>query len=836
MESPPSPHPGRRFFGPDLENGAGTFGALDFHDVTLRIFPLRVSLQRLETFVDAYVQADVPEQIARFRPAMPWVFFMVVHYGRMSPAASTLGWVSQNEVLFSVPLLGRWSEGEETVEGWASVSPVIFVDDEWSIATGREVYGWPKVLASLSPEVDVWLRDPRQPRQLMTLKTRLFPELYAGRRMQDRVLLEVRQSPSGIGQVPPSLSDLLLPLTRMPQALLDTWAMAPDLAAGLQRLGSSFGAVELTRRLSSFVTALASPDRVLRGTAINLKQFRSSKPDSVCYQALVASRLVFRGFHAGGLLGGEEQLRADPTGGFSIRIHDDPAYPIVDSFGLVVDQWERTAEDAVAELTPLVPFWLSVDLRYELGRRICWRTEDHVWTSGTGPALGGMTPASRPQTTSTPYNNALGPVAQAPEGPFDFFDATLRVLPLRARVRDLLRELPIRDPRLPASRRGPGDLDLGERLAALYDSPALAAWDGFRFEPHPGAGSDLGEPHCLVFLVATSYGRMSAAVNDVGWWASREVGFAVLLRTRLTGDPGGSRYWLYWPYVFADSPIAVTEGREVLGLPTTFAALDPGRDPWMEPTGLDGERRLLALSAKDLPAVGVGQGSRSRRLLEIRQRPSAGARDGRETLVERFRRARADDYRTGLRYSNLSLKQIRDEETPDGVCYRAIVAFERSIGKWAGGEPELAPLPGRYEVRLHDSPGFPILQHLGLEVDRAETDERGATVAVCAAEEPFWLQVDMRSHLSTELAYQAVDGVWRVGRRGGEYLEGRLRGDALTTAGPPRAPEAPQPAPPGGPHAPEEPEVPFDRTIGFDSFRPLESLVEDVERLREESR
>src|SRR5260221_10070705 len=118
--------------------------------VTSRVFPLKANMARLTQFCDQYVNMDIPQDVVHFRPAVPYVYLMVLDYGSMSPAsvqAQNVGWVAQHEVAFAVPL-ERWREekGKLVFKGWACVCPFIFVDDEMSLTTGREVYGWPKVI------------------------------------------------------------------------------------------------------------------------------------------------------------------------------------------------------------------------------------------------------------------------------------------------------------------------------------------------------------------------------------------------------------------------------------------------------------------------------------------------------------------------------------------------------------------------------------------------------------------------------------------------------------------------------------------------------------------
>ena len=118
---------------------------------------------------------------------------MVLDYGSMSSAsmhAQNVGWVAQHEVAFTVPL-ERWRKenGKLVFKDWACVSPFIFVDDEMSLTTGREVYGWPKVAGPVDASVSLWASHPLAGSRVFSFSTQVFPHVYAGKSEQARVLL-----------------------------------------------------------------------------------------------------------------------------------------------------------------------------------------------------------------------------------------------------------------------------------------------------------------------------------------------------------------------------------------------------------------------------------------------------------------------------------------------------------------------------------------------------------------------------------------------------------------------------------------------------------------------
>ncbi len=742
--SPESPH--WEFVGPHKEAMGVGFSEIAFEGVVMRVFPLRANLLRLRRFCDRYLNMDVPREIAHFEPAYPYVFMMVINYGRMADAASNMGWVSQNEILFGVPLIGSWNEGGKTIRGQATVSPFIFVDNEWSISTGREVYGWPKMKVWLEPGLNPWLRDPRAPRRLMTLRTMAMTEFYKGQEAEARTLVEIEQRPAHVfGQVPLNLEYLMNPLIRLPKTVAETLAATPDFLkslTGMFKLASGSDLPQVISNIFKSLTDGSGPG--LSGNTINLKQFRSSDPGTICYQSLVNSRMEMERYNAGGLMGSVEFLRGDPTGGFSIYVHQLPAFQIVETLGIEVARTHNRQGIRVAELEPLLPFWASLDISYQRGERICWRSYGRPWRAwGVGDPASEAGDSAKPLEEPAPFNTTLGGVVATTQGPFDFYDASIRVLPILARSTALSEILP-----------KPGDLEFRVQIASFRSwERSINEIVGEEVEP-----TDPDPFDALVFLVVTSYGEMSSAMNDIGWWAKNEVALLVPVED-------GETTWMAWPYVFSDSAVAVNEGREVLGLPTSFARILPGEDPWLglEDPGCD--RRLLTLSVMDYPAAGVGQQAIEQSILAINRSDATHGALG-SGKVERFKDSRSfDRYRTeGICIPNMAIKEFRDEELPHRPCYQAMVGFDRELGRWteeeggygAADKLRLESLPGRYSVTFKSTPSWPIVEKLGLK-HRSVRSHSDAPVAVCDVIEPFWIRANIRAHLSKDLIHRRID-------------------------------------------------------------------------------
>src|SRR5207247_3324870 len=108
----------------------------------------------------------------------------------------------------------RVADGKWDLQDFAWISPFIYVDNELSMSTGREVYGWPKTLAWLDTELSEWMASPHAGARsrLASVSTMVFPEVYAGQRQEPRVFLEVEQVPNALSlETPPDMESSLWP-------------------------------------------------------------------------------------------------------------------------------------------------------------------------------------------------------------------------------------------------------------------------------------------------------------------------------------------------------------------------------------------------------------------------------------------------------------------------------------------------------------------------------------------------------------------------------------------------------------------------------------------------
>jgi len=815
-----------------------------FPGVTASMFPLQANISRLTDYCDTYLNMDIPDDIVHYFPALPYVYLAVINYGKLSPllfSAQNTGWVAQDEVLFLIPLEVWRREGKKMVfKEWACVSPFIFVNNTVSLTTGREVYGWAKVLGHVDKNKSTWLKDPTAPLRVFGLSAPVFAKEYAGKREENRVLLEVeRAAPASFSTLPPDPSrSALLGLPDAAKAWLGLAGSALDMATawpvrGYRTTRSVRSTLEMTKAAAGQVLRLF-PNPLRRtlvdktaaselgfgrmaeafANQITLKQFREAgDPDNACYQSLVSSRMGLDRMNRWGLLGDYSVLFGDPSGGYSIRLHQYEAYPIVDSLGLKVQRIEKAENAHAAILKPVFPFWTDVDLYYDKGKTICSRhrglfndSNGSLWQAGSpgkpvpeapkpphGPhfanpaePLGAQeTPPPAPQPPMPepeqadsgkpiPYNTVRGGSTQAIAGPFHFPDATLQVYPLLA-TRDKLNEFI--DNYLNTSLNSGGGRESG-------------LW----FEP-------FGDyVYLMLESVGSVEGVMWSETNNIGWWADKSVSFCVPVK--MFKDRKFHSLALLTPYRFANDNRAVITDREINGRISVMSTIKGLPDVWLEESGPVKERKFLELSTETFPALDVGVKSESTVLLQINGDLAEDVYNGpRWRLVgERWRAPLLGELKRKTDYIEdhpalinrskalalqilalkapinwLNLKQYRDAEDPSRACYQSLVNVSRSIERVF----DIREIEDRLFVRITDLPDFPIVKTLGLQVMSVTSRER--VEQILQPIRPFWMRVSIKENLGETLAWQVERNAWNFTEAmPQEHAQGALRvGESL---------------------------------------------------------
>jgi hypothetical protein len=608
---------------------------LAFNAVTNRVFPLKASMNQLQDFCDNYLNFVDEEKRNRpthyFKPAVPWVYCQVVNYGQCATATKSLGWISQHEVVFLVPL--AWyviEKGELRFKDWAMVCPFAFVDNDISVTTGREIYGWVKVRAWLDRLDPNWADDPSKPGQVLDMRAELFPRAYAGEKLEQHSLLQITQAPPPSVFRDPFAKDALFgPGWSVAEAMRTSVGFVRDLfevAIGFPMHGYDPRSVPTTvdmfaRSALNWTRLLPSwqPDRDTvrevqsrahaRGrnlyfNQITLKQFRdAAEPSYACYQALVNSRIAVDHYYKGGLLGPANVAFGDITGGFRLLLHDYPEQQIQSTLGLEVEDWLQAADNhRVAVLTPQLPFWVTYDLRYDNGDTLCWRTKTSDWHCDPCPEK------VRKYGRANEFNAAQGLAIQEQFGPFVYPDVTVRVFPLEA-DKDVLQRY------CDENFNKQGDPPLPGELPTIGDN---------YFEPWG----------CYVYMCVIVHGPESipwSQGNNIGPTAREQVIFYLPVKWYRRTVPGGAslspikdnsrsltifKLAVLTPFVFGEGRQVISE-REVNGLPSRYSELAGGPDVWLN-TFRGKERSVLAeLTSLLITALDVGQPARDETILEV---------------------------------------------------------------------------------------------------------------------------------------------------------------------------------------------------------------------------
>lgn len=729
------------FIGESLATAAPPY---DFDGVTLRYFPLKANFRTLANFCDDYLNV-IPPEIAYFRPAMPFALLMIVNYGRMSVDAGNLGWTSQNELLFSIPLEWyRKIDGKMVFQDTATIAPYIFVDSESSQSAGREVLGWPKVQGWFTRDIDSWARHPRNRREVLTLTTRVFENLYEDETNVAKELLVVEEDPAPtFSEFPPDTNNPLNPLLSIPRAITGWANLAGQTMSMMARLPIN-GYSEIDRsvltRLPDMLRSQQAFGQSMQGNTINLKQMRDAgRPGVACYQAITNARMEVTQFHRGGMLGDIALLRGDTSGGYRIRLNQYESQPIIDVLGLEVDEERTQGQRTTAYLKPVMPFWQEMDLRYLEATNLCWRTAELDWRNDEVE--------EEAQTESEKravhrYNTTGSAGLQVATGPFQFDDSTIRVLPFLADKSKLQKLV---DEHLPE----------GTKKFEVYGN--------------------------YVYMLVFSYGKMYSETNNMGDWASKTVEFAVPVRCRDRANDDLESIGYVCPFLFNNSSIGVTTGREVYGWPVVEADIKSPRNLWLEGDGpASGVEPYMNISAEVFPALNLGQESEWRSIVELDRGVGKETKtrwddvaDGWGSTLKRdvarmsetaesaacsaeFTNLQAlalELLGNGQPFNQYSFKQVRDAQSSDKACYQSLVRRPTQITRLQNIEE----IDDQLLLKIHRYPTHPIADMFGLIPQSSYLGEH--TLVDCfQPSRPFFLKADLRIDLPTNICWRSLIG------------------------------------------------------------------------------
>lgn len=361
-------------------------GGLNFSDVTVRVLPLLAANDRLQKFVDDYLNSDdgEPNQEGyRFEAWGSYVYLIVNSYGEMTSTMANIGNWANRGVWFSIPIKWYWAQldedgnvkkdkkGNELKElvSTGFTAPYLFVDEEIAATTAREVNGWPTMMADIDSPPSAWmgLGGPDAiHRGHLQMDTDVFTTLGAGQELQRRRVMEISEG------------DIVDQFDYRGRMLVDTqWA--PKLIEtmndkGRQRYGRTngedHGPVDdgpLTD-LKALALEVFARDKPMNH--VSLKQFRDSEfPDKACYQAVVNQETIIKQV--------KDCREIDEL--LHVELHRYPTLPIVETLGLAVKKSEIREGTPVDILQPIRPFWLRGHVFTGNSHEICSRAGSLKW-------------------------------------------------------------------------------------------------------------------------------------------------------------------------------------------------------------------------------------------------------------------------------------------------------------------------------------------------------------------------------------------------------------------------------------------------------------------------
>jgi hypothetical protein len=736
-----------------------------FHRVSCNVLPIKADMGCLRDFCDCYLNFvdDTNRPPFYFKPALPFVILQLLHYPYMADRTQNAFAIAQSEIAFTIWLECYALEGGKRVfKTLALCTPFIYLDNQLSIITGRDVFGYPKAQLQFLP-TESWL-NPSTPSPLARLAIRVTSgvgDIY-------RPFLEVYQQPRRYASIRRGLSELLSAIPHTVTAWISladrTWdALAHVPLAGYERTRDISSLLGGASTLASWIWATvphltgrpAGPPRYVStadaqlepvsANIITLKQFRDSDdPDSACYQAIVRSAMyATRLIDAGPLF---DPLSMDPGGGISVRFHQTHEQPIVESFGLEVMDEIATREGSIVTLKPIAPFWLEADLVYGLGVPMYWRTKHNSWSS------------------SEELGHHYEPSSSGPQVGFvTFGSGAINSLPTRyASPENVIRILPL-------PMRTGGIAHFEEMCTTLLTKHRYA------IRPHQlRDGADGKAAPGFVFMIVRSMqNRMATTANPLGIYSDREVEFAILVDLSLRECPDSEPQMvaLLPICLITDSETTEITEREVYGLPTVLATIDSPGNSWPDGVIASAERplTLLRIVTPIIPAFHAGLRPENRVLVEVTGAydPTTASREDERIENDRALRAlRANA--SGLPIHRLALKQFPDCRYPERACYQAIVSRTLRIG----GVKDCAYDPLDLTVRIYRYPSYPLADMLALKIDET-LGGKDAVIDVVKPIQPFWVNGALHADQAQTVCWRAGASAWQLTN----FLEEHHRGN-----------------------------------------------------------
>jgi len=294
----------------------------------LYAFLLPADSERLGRLCDRYL--NIGE--TRYRPLGPFVALVgadIAQIRSLHPEDAKKGVMPEKDVAFWVPVVaGSDASGVFVPSHVAWFLPYIFVDNPAAMATGREIYGFPKLSGRIS------LTEPEGRGAMVTVDALAIDRYSPASLAKEQRILEVRRK----------ADDERGALSR----LWDVLENATDgLASGFLDAAKALVEDAQAEAVSNALREV-SPTRPVRMAF--LKQVRDVGDSSrACYQSVVEAVARVTAFRGGGPLDGP----------FEVRISRLASHPMVSELGLSGDRIE-----------PVFAAWMDFDFDIDEGEEV----------------------------------------------------------------------------------------------------------------------------------------------------------------------------------------------------------------------------------------------------------------------------------------------------------------------------------------------------------------------------------------------------------------------------------------------------------------------------------
>jgi Acetoacetate decarboxylase (ADC) len=311
-----------------------------FEQVYMRSFPLaapfaavqQICDDQINTIAAAYGVDLKISAVALLLSSDALINVTVASYGRMSSLQfPNNGYSKQNELLFEIPVVITRG-GVDTIGFFV---PYVFVDNDWSLVTGREVMGYPKMLGNFVPSAS--------PTKVEVLAIDAYPN-----EATLKPLIEIHSALQNLGgstaaaiggstaaAIGGSTADAIGSRHRAPDEARRFWPFGP-----LDQVYRTDGPYQLEQRVLDLMQLSAG----LKTTNVALKQFRDAvDTDNACYQALIQFDTVIDQTYGAGVLA--------PT---TLDIFSYDSLKIPSRFGLAGQTQHST-----------LPYWIRADFVLE---------------------------------------------------------------------------------------------------------------------------------------------------------------------------------------------------------------------------------------------------------------------------------------------------------------------------------------------------------------------------------------------------------------------------------------------------------------------------------------